>query len=262
MPNLFPDVYITTPALNKLKTYYKYAEKEISGLGSCFVDTNSNLIVEDVILFEQESSSSETELNADILAKWDYLIRKEDGDPTAFRLWWHKHPITGWSSVDEKNIEGMNNGEWLLSIVKQSNGQLLARLDLYEPFRVTMDGLTVLELREEDEALDAQIKAEVAEKVKQKVWVSPQPSLGYTSYRPGYSYIADPAHPGNFMRVEDDQKKQLALPNTTANTPSTNGNNPVTTVTNMDDAFYEALADHDWEYQYAWEEHIRLYRGE
>lgn len=260
MPNQFPDVYITTPALMKLKTYYKYATQEISGLGSCYVDTNSNLIVDDVILFDQESNSSETELNPDVLAKWNYELIRDGGDPSEYRLWWHKHPITGWSSVDDKNIEGMNNGEWLLSIVKQSNGQLLARLDLYEPFRVTMDGLEILELRDEDETLDAQIKLEVEQKVKRKVWVNPNP-VNYSNYRPGYSYIADPEHPGNFIRI--DEKKQLALPNTgIAISTSQNGNNPVTEAGTVDDDFWSALADHDWEYNYAWDERQRLSRGE
>lgn len=249
MPNQFPDVYITTPTLNKLKTYYKYATREISGLGSCYADTNSNLIVDDVILFDQESSSSETELNADVLAKWNYELIRDGGDPSEFRLWWHKHPITGWSTVDDKNIEGMNNGEWLLSIVKQSNGQLLARLDLYEPFRVTMDGLDILELRDEDETLDAQIKAEVASKVKQKVWVNPN-----SSYQGG-TWVRNPD--GGYMRVESE-KKQLALPSTATSTSAQN--TPVVTETSrLDDEFWEALADSDWEENYAWEERSKMY---
>ena len=246
MSNSVPDVYIQTDALEKLKAYYKYAEhKEICGLGKVYIE-QGQLVVEDVILLEQEVSGSEANFDRDAIAKWHYELIQEGLDPSEYRLCWHKHPITGWSTTDDKCIEDMNNGEWMLNLVKQSNGQFLFRLDLYAPFRITMDNLTWYELRDTDEALDQQCKEEVKAKVKQKTYAVPASSGGYVYSSDGKS--------GWSMKKEEKKNEspngnqgQLGLPSET--NAGSDG-----------DKFFESLADTDWESYYSWSDKQKIYQ--
>lgn len=237
----FPTVYIQPLALEKLRLYCKHAgHQEISGLGIARAD-EGEIVVDDVFLFEQEVTSGDTELNAEALAKWDYEIRKANGDPTLYRLWWHKHPINGWSGTDEKNIEGLNNGEWLLSIAHTPNGWQ-CRLDTYKPFRVTMDSLTLLELTPPNYELDKALEEEVKQKVKTKVYG--------TTVWVGNKQTAWDRDPMSGAWIRKDQKKEpLAIPGTVA--PSTASTTDTVDDTGHD-AFFEALADHDWEDYYDW----------
>lgn len=239
-----PDVYIETDALRKLNAYFKYADRqEICGLGSVEIE-EGQLVVRDVILFEQEVTSGEANFDRDALAKWNFDLIRSGQDPSLYRFMWHKHPITGWSQIDNKCIEDMNNGEWLLSCVKQSNGVLLWRLDLYQPFRITLDNLTYYELRDSDPELDTNCKAEVLAKVKQKVYV---PSAVMTSYR-SYNELGGTWKDGVWHYDPDKKNNQLALPNT-----SPNGSNTNPTNTDAHDKFFEEMADEDWESYYNWD---------
>lgn len=246
----FPTVYIQPLALEKLRLYCKHAgHNEISGLGIARAD-EGELVVDDVFLFEQEVTSGETELDTVALAKWDYEIRRANGDPTLYRLLWHKHPINGWSGTDEKGIEAMNNGEWLLSIAHTPNGWQ-CRLDIFKPFRVTMDGLTLLELTVPNYALDKELEAEVKQKVKTKTYGTPTwVGVGTLNWERA---------PGGAWIRKDEKKEPLTItiPGTVA--PST--------IDTGHDEFFEALADKDWESYYDWntkelvdeEGRVRLY---
>lgn len=246
----FPTVYIDTLALQKLTAYYKYAKGELSGLGVAEVSAEGDVIVSDAFIFEQECSYSETELNPEALSKWITEIIRIGQDPSRFRLWFHVHPIEGWSGVDDKNIEGLNNGEWLLSIVKTPSG-LLARLDLYAPFRVTLDQLNIRELRDTNSDLELQIEQEVKQKVKAKVWQGHMIGQQGQMWQPGTGvWVKTKA--GEWVQGADDQKKLIA--------PSTSGTNSPNTPESMAerDKFFEALAESDWENYYEWSEQQRL----
>lgn len=103
---------------------------------------------------------------------------------------------TFWSPTDNHNIELLGKGwelhpeQWVLSIVGTKKNEFLTRLDLWKPFRCTMDDLTLYELREIDYDLDKQIQEEVKQKVKVKTYVNKwQPAIPDThqvgSYQSG-----------------------------------------------------------------------------
>lgn len=226
----FPVVYITPDALYKLNAYYRIIDKvrvnsEISGLGVA-QSWENDILISEVILLKQESTPGDTELDDRELSRWLTELIELEQDPSLYRLWWHKHPIDGWSSTDNNNIEKMNNNNWLVSIVHTPRG-LRARLDLYSPFRAVMDDLRIVELVETDHSLDDAIKKEIEEKVSEKK---------YPVYKPG-SYAA-----GMQAILKEGKKIESGI-----------GEKKET----GDAEFYENLANSDWESFWDWEPYTR-----
>lgn len=240
-----PVVYMLPATMAKVMAYYRMIDEvhkglEISGLGMV-VEWEGDLLVHDFLLFKQEATGGDTELDPAELAEWLTAMIESGQDPELIRLWWHKHPIQGWSSIDTDNIERMNNGNWLLSLVHCPNG-LLARLDLYKPFRCTLDNLQIVELVEHDKKLDEDIKAEITAKVSRK-WAG-QGTV--TQWKGGHqmSYSGVPFSDTNGSGGGGKKKGKQQDPNTSGN--ETN-----------DDEFWSNLADSQWESYYRWDEYDR-----
>lgn len=250
--NDFPRIYITTDALARLNAYYRHQTTgEISGLGHTAI-YNGDVLIDKVILLPQESDQSETELEPEALGRWITDLIRAGEEPVDWRLWWHKHPINGWSSVDDDNIDkSLNNGEWMVSIVHTPNG-LLARLDLYAPFRVTMDQLSIVELRTQPEGLDEEVKAEIAAKVKHRTRVYSPHEYDYGGYHHGGNWGIG----GGTSYI--GKGGQLALPESKKNTSTGNTKGIGFTAEEIARAeFFETLADEDWERNFRWDETYR-----
>lgn len=130
-------IQVDTIAMQKLWTWVDIAKGEVSALG--IVETiaadDTTLRITDFILLDQFCSDTETELDPDALAK---LVT--DVDPDTLRCWVHSHgdmPVF-WSNQDDETIEGLSNGEWLLSLVVNKNRQTMMRLDQYHPAHLYM----------------------------------------------------------------------------------------------------------------------------
>lgn len=164
-------VIITPEAKQRLDLYVAAVDGEISGLGSVMV-LKGNMYIADIFLLRQESSSSETELNAGAVSELlNELIAA--GEPVEMlKLHWHSHANMSafWSGQDDKTAEGFANG-WMLSLVINKKGEYKCRLDVYEPVHLLMDNITMeVGLPAADVALVAEVAAEVKEKVKVKTY--------------------------------------------------------------------------------------------
>ncbi len=161
-----PNVYIFDDVKRRLDTYVKLATGEISGLGIVEVHGN-NLLITDIILFEQNSNPSHTALStADIASFLTQAVMQ--GRPTeTLKLWWHSHVNMDvfWSQEDEGTAQGLANGVWFLSIVANKRGEYLCRLDIFDPVPITLDNLKVIVIYPDDPKLDAMLQAEIDEKV-------------------------------------------------------------------------------------------------
>jgi hypothetical protein len=99
----------------------------------------------------------------------------EDKDPELVKVWWHSHGNGAcfWSGIDSSTIELFNNS-WMVSIVGNRLGDYKARVDIYEPVRVSVDELP-LEVHipelEPDPGLELAIVDEINKKVRVKKWV-------------------------------------------------------------------------------------------
>lgn len=171
-----PRVYITPEAKRQLDLYIKLCDSEISGLGRV-ISLGDDLLITEVFIFEQEVTSGSTNLNAEALSKWLVELIEAGHDPVEIKLWWHSHG-TGtpfWSSTDSATASQFANN-WMLSLVGNKQGKYKVRLDLYEPFRLTVDDLPLEVHLPGDETLRDKIEAEIEAKVH-KLLVTAVPTI-------------------------------------------------------------------------------------
>jgi len=178
-----PVVYITTEAKQRLDLYIQLADGEISGLGTV-TRLGNDFLVTAVHLFEQECTSASTDLSVEDVSKFLLEAVRSGLDPAALKLWWHSHCNMGvfWSATDDRTAEKFSNG-WMLSLVGNRGKEYKCRLDLYEPIRLTLDGLRFEIRQPENSALRAALEAEVKEKVKTRVFTYPD-YLGWKGVEP------------------------------------------------------------------------------
>lgn len=166
-----PTIYMDALSFNKMKVYIETATGEISGLG--FVrNVGIDFYVHDLILLDQSCTYATTDLDEQAVSDF-FLECIENGvDVSELKLWWHSHAHMGtfWSGTDEDTISKLSD-EWMLSIVANKSGDILGRLDIYKPLRVTFNELPVKIYYPIDEELREELKEEVHEKVKNTVTV-------------------------------------------------------------------------------------------
>lgn len=165
-------VKFTLPAYQKLKLYISNVDDEVGGLGYVKVK-GQTLTVYDIVLLPQEVSAASTTLLQASIAKYLDNRIKNNLPIEDIHVWWHSHGLMGanWSAIDDQTIEDFNtereDNNWLLSIVGSQAGEMVIRLDIFSPFRITLDELKwELDLSANPELRKA-IKKEIKEKVKQ-----------------------------------------------------------------------------------------------
>jgi hypothetical protein len=131
-------------AWEKLWRWIYLARGEVGGLGS-IVEQPGGFIIVDCFLIDQRATDVDTELEPAAVSRFllDYVL--QGGDPVDLRLWWHSHAREGvfWSTDDERTIDGFG-GEYLVSLVGNQRGKVLARQDRYSPRRATIGWLDVV----------------------------------------------------------------------------------------------------------------------
>ncbi|MBI5138244.1 MAG: Mov34/MPN/PAD-1 family protein [Candidatus Vogelbacteria bacterium] len=174
-----PKIFITLEAKRKLELYIEYAEGEISGLGKAErIPGTGDLLITSIELFAQESDLSETDIDPKAITSMLEAIVEQGGSPEMYKVWWHSH-VNGsayFSSRDDETALFMGECGWMISLVGNKRHELRARLDVFEPMRLVVDGVEVVEWYD-DRQLQIELKAEVAEKVRIKVRPPPPPQV-------------------------------------------------------------------------------------
>lgn len=135
-------VYASLTAWNKMSYWAALGGKkhrEFTCFGRAHHD-KGDLFVTDVYLVKQEGTSGGVDGDdADINRLMMELFEKGIEPDEAFRCWIHSHPGTGptatyLSGTDDANIERYLTGQWLISIVLDSNGDNpFCQVDIKEP---------------------------------------------------------------------------------------------------------------------------------
>ena len=152
----------------------KVAPYEVSGLCEIEVVRPGRMEVRRIHLLQQKCELGETELSSKQVAKLQSdLIREYDGEDEGsenwlLKLWFHTHGegTTFWSSVDEATCKGLRvSGEWFVSLVVNTEGEALARIDgegEFGPFMTVVDVRVASTLsQQQKEALEKEIKEKV-----------------------------------------------------------------------------------------------------
>lgn len=199
-------LFITQAARKKLRYYVDQCEDEISGLGKVKKLSPGVFVFYDLEIFDQVVSAAHSTIDEAALGKFLFEKTKAKEKLSEYRVWWHSHAKmkTFWSGTDNGTIDQSSEFPWLISLVTNHAGDLLARLDLFDPVRVTEQELTVTVIEDEDPELKAQCLKEIEAKVRRA-------SAGY-GYRPNEhrktEYLTDdlPGFGKNTIpRGEDDR---------------------------------------------------------
>ena len=165
-------VKITKEAYQKLRYYTELCDYEISGLGKVR-EMPGFLEIYDIEIFEQKVSGTHSDLNLDSLASFlqEKFIAGESVKD--YKVWWHSHVYMDayFSPLDSKTIDLSSEFPYLVSIVTNKFEEDKARVDIYEPIRVTIPVELEL-LLEENTELKQTCQIEILEKVKRPFQIS------------------------------------------------------------------------------------------
>ncbi len=137
-----PTLYIMLEAWLQLQRYVRESEpNEINGFGLIeFYEGDFYLRkAADVLILEQEVSPGSADNTGSAYAKLFYRV-SEEGRGENLRLQWHSHVRGGayMSATDMANIAnlGASGAHWMVGVVMNVYGQVEARLDVFQGFRI------------------------------------------------------------------------------------------------------------------------------
>ncbi len=214
----------------KLHAYVMSVNSEIAGMGKLKLGENGDFIVEDVMIYEQEVSGATADLSSKAVARWMSDLVKAGGSPKEWKLWWHSHDTMSafFSKTDTDTIDRQNEGDWMVSLVVNRKREREARLDLYRPFRVSVEDIEIEIAGEEAFTVPADIALEVSQKVKRKeytyTYTPPTGGAGFGRYS-GYKIAKPYVHKKGWRKMYDlsdeDDKDEVGAGYTVAETAAT-----------------------------------------
>ena len=155
-------IMLSLKVARMLLAYQAVAKTEILLVGKTCIEDNT-ITVDDAVLLPQEASKSTVELDHDAYADWIETV--PDEDLPRYNCWLHTHPGMGvfWSGTDDENI-ARQDMPLLVSVVADGH-KMLGRVDLTEPFPITINHVSVeIDLGINEDAYE-QANEEIDEKV-------------------------------------------------------------------------------------------------
>lgn len=167
-----PSIEILPEALAKLLAYAEECPGEIGGFGMV-KPLDDTLIISEVFITRQRSTSASTEISEDDLAAFLCELLDKGEDPSQLRLYWHSHADMAvfFSSIDVTTMEtAFPQAFWVVGLVVNRRGDMKACLYLSQPVPIRLDELPV-RLHIEPE-LRTQVRDEIRTKVRQGYWTA------------------------------------------------------------------------------------------
>ena len=176
-------LYLLPEVEERIRHYTDLAASEVSGLGTV-EEFEGGFLVTDLFLPKQTCSPGGTELDQDSVATLIMELDEAGKDAGTLRFWWHSHGNlnTFWSHTDEECINNLANGDYVLSMVTNKRGHVLARLDIFRPVRVVVDEVPVA-VRSRGQSLRDQCRREVEERVD-NIPAHFSPAIGFPGRAP------------------------------------------------------------------------------
>ena len=159
-------LYLLPEVEERMRHYTQLAAGEVSGLGMV-EEFDGGFLVTDLFLPKQTCSPGGTELDQESVATLIMELDQAGEDPGKLRLWYHSHGGLDvfWSGTDESCINNLANGDYILSLVTNKRGHVLARLDIFKPVRLTVDNVPV-SVRSAGDSLRERCREEIRQKVE------------------------------------------------------------------------------------------------
>lgn len=175
-------VYLSIQAYQKMHLWVEMAQGEISWLGSVSELKHPDgsfqaFLIEDIHLLKQTCSSANTVLDDQSVGQFLTEMVVKNQDTSKIKAWLHSHAAMQcfWSNIDEECITNLANSSYVISIVTNKDGSILARIDIFKPFHVTVNEVVVDIYYPSDETLKKHCKKEFKEKVTESVFIPAGP---------------------------------------------------------------------------------------
>jgi hypothetical protein len=162
------NIQIDATAWAKILLWTDMAMGEFSALG-LVEELDDTLRVTQVFLLEQQCDGAGTEIDQAAVAQ----LMMEGVDPGKLRCWIHSHADMQvfWSKTDDECIQGLANGEWLLSLVVNKQHESMMRIDQFHPTQIYLEDVIWEVHYQIDEELEAQCKSEFKKKVRESEFI-------------------------------------------------------------------------------------------
>ncbi len=157
---------ITMPieAYTELVEYTKHYDTEVSGVGLVekieskveldgeykyspkkTVHTVTYRITDVFLPPMQDNTGASTEIKEVAISELVTRLIREGKDPSKLKMHWHSHVNMGTfhSGTDEENYQGLDNKEYLVSLVVNKRREILGRVDIYSPVYVSFINVPV-----------------------------------------------------------------------------------------------------------------------
>ena len=175
-------VFLSIEAYQKMRLWVDMAKGEISWLGSVSELKDQNglfeaFLIEDIHLLKQTCSSVNTTLDEQSVGQFLTEMVMKNQDTSKVKAWLHSHASMKcfWSNIDEDCIKNLTNSSYVISIVTNKDSDILARIDIFKPFHVTVNETVVDIYYPADEHLKKTCKKEFKEKVTESVFIPASP---------------------------------------------------------------------------------------
>jgi hypothetical protein len=191
-------INITAYAYQRMRYLVQNVDAEVAWFGTVTRD-GSIFTIDEIFVPEQEVTASSVNAGAEEMSSLVPEIIEKYGEEKALndiipnmRAFCHSHHkmATFWSNTDEDGINGLANSQFLVSLVLNRDGNILGRVDLFSPLRVTLDKVNVcIDFDSTCDELAEEIKNKVTEKVftPAKTTYNSYQKPGSTPKRYGYS---------------------------------------------------------------------------
>lgn len=186
------EVMFTQETFNQMFAYIDASSVEISGIGRIkrIIEGNKiGFVIHELFLLKQRNTGTSTHLDPQELSSF-LVDRVRQNLPVGdIKFWWHSHVNMQafWSGTDNSccdgfEIEGNEKDNWFLSIVSNKRREMRCRLDIFKPYRVTIDELPVKVIMNFSDPDKEKWEKEVKEKCNESSW-SGYFRGGHTGYK-------------------------------------------------------------------------------
>ena len=159
-----PNLIFQEMAWDKLMGFVLACPIEVNGFGYVR-QYGYDLWVDDTFILPQIASAGHAETDSEAVGAHMSAMLANDQDPSSMKLQWHSHVNMPayFSGTDLDTIEACS-AKWRVSLVINKAGEYSARLDIYEPFRITTPMQVYV-----PRTIPADIAAQCQEGIKQNV---------------------------------------------------------------------------------------------
>ncbi len=132
-------LHLPVKILQTIKCFVEIsAPNEITGIGTIRIVGENDLYVDRIFLPRQIATNSFCQFKENTLNELIFdLIEDSPERAEELRFRWHSHANGNvfWSEIDNQDIDKWD-ASWVVNLVTNTRQNLLARLDIFEPFRL------------------------------------------------------------------------------------------------------------------------------